>query len=363
MKKVRIGAGAGFAGDRIEPAIEVMEKGDVNYIVFECLAERTIGLAQLRKSRDPEKGYDELLKYRMEKAIPICVKKKIRLITNMGAANPQAAASIVKDLATDLGIKGLKIATVLGDDILNKIHQFDDLLVLETGEKVRNLPEIISANAYLGAEGILEALSEGADIVITGRVADPSLFVAPILLELGGKKENYDLVGTAIVAGHLLECGAQATGGYFADPGYTDVPDSWKIGFPIAEVNEDGDVIITKVEESGGIVSRSTCTEQLLYEIHDPSNYVTPDGIADFSNVTIEELLVNKVRVRGARARKKPESLKVCIGYKTYIVEAEISYGGSGCLARAEMANENRQKEIGLRESALRRAEESISLA
>ena len=144
----------------------------------------------------------------------------------------------------------------------------------------------------------------------------------------------------------MLECGAQATGGYFADPGYTDVPDSWKIGFPIAEVHEDGDVIITKVEESGGIVSRSTCTEQLLYEIHDPSNYVTPDGIADFSNVTIEELLVNKVRVRGARARKKPESLKVSIGYKTYIVEAEISYGGSGCLARAEMASEIVRKRL-----------------
>ncbi|MFX1255937.1 MAG: acyclic terpene utilization AtuA family protein [Promethearchaeota archaeon] len=342
MKKVRIGSGGGYAGDRIEPAIEIVTKGNVDYIVFECLAERTIALAQQQKLMDPQKGYNELLEYRMERIIPVCAQKKVKIITNMGAANPTAAMRVAKTIASDLKISNLKIAAVLGDDVLSSIDQYMDFPILETREKVRDIrSKIISANAYLGVEGIIEALREGADIVITGRVADPSLFLAPILFELEWEKDNYDLVGKGIVTGHLLECGAQITGGYFADPGYKDVPDLWRVGFPIAEIYEDGDVIITKLEDEGGVITPATCTEQLLYEIHDPSSYITPDGIVDFSDVVFEEIATNKILVKGATGKERPDLIKVSIGYKNCCIgEGEISYGGSGAYERAKLAKE-----------------------
>jgi hypothetical protein len=342
LKKVRIGSGGGYAGDRIEPAIQVVEKGHVDAIVFECLAERTIALAQQQKLIDPQKGYNELLEYRMEKILPLCAAEHVTVITNMGAANPVAATEVVKALASRLGLDQLKIATVLGDDVLDKIERYRDLPILETGETVQAIASrIISANAYLGADGILDALQAGANVVITGRVADPSLFLAPIMFEFGWAKDDYMRLGQGIVAGHLLECGAQVTGGYFADPGYKDVPELWRVGFPIAEVSENGDVIITKVEDAGGVVTRATCTEQLLYEIHDPSSYLTPDAIADFSSVTFEEIAPDQVLVKGATARENPATLKVSLGYKDgYVGEGEISYGGSGAYARARLAGD-----------------------
>jgi hypothetical protein len=342
LKKVRIGSGGGYAGDRIEPAIQVVEKGHVDAIVFECLAERTIALAQQQKLIDPQKGYNELLEYRMEKILPLCAAEHVTVITNMGAANPVAATEVVKALASRLGLHHLKIATVLGDDVLDKIDRYRDLPILETGETVQAIASrIISANAYLGADGILDALQAGANVVITGRVADPSLFLAPIMFEFGWDQDDYAHLGQGIVAGHLLECGAQVTGGYFADPGYKDVPELWRVGFPIAEVSENGDVIITKVEDAGGVVTRATCTEQLLYEIHDPSSYLTPDAIADFSSVTFEEIAPDHVLVKGAAAREKPATLKVSLGYKDgYVGEGEISYGGSGAYARARLAGD-----------------------
>jgi hypothetical protein len=342
MKRVRIGSGGGYAGDRIEPAIEVVEKGEVDYIVFECLAERTIALAQQQKSIDPQKGYNELLEYRMVRILPLCAAKHVKVITNMGAANPIAATQAVKTLTSHLGLRHLKIATVLGDDVFGEIERYRDLTILETGEAVRSIESrIISANAYLGVDGILHALQAGADVAITGRVADPSLFLAPIMSELGWTRDNYARLGQGTVAGHLLECGAQVTGGYFADPGYKDVPELWQVGFPIAEVSENGDVIITKVEDAGGMITRATCTEQLLYEIHDPSSYLTPDAVADFSNVTFEEIASCQVLVKGATARKKPATLKVSLGYRDgYLGEGEISYGGSGACARARLAGD-----------------------
>ncbi len=342
MKKARIGSGGGYAGDRIEPAIEVVEKGEVDYIVFECLAERTIALAQQQKRIDPQKGYNELLEYRMERILPLCAAKDVTVITNMGAANPIAATQAVKALVSDFGLRHLRVATVLGDDILDEIGRYCDLPILETGETVEAIrSRVISANVYLGVDGILEALQAGADIVITGRVADPSLFLASAMFELGWSRDDYALLGQGVVAGHLLECGAQVTGGYFADPGYKDVPELWRVGFPIAEVSENGDVIITKVEDAGGMVTRATCTEQLLYEIHDPSSYLTPDAVADFSGVTFKEVAPNRVLVQGAAARERPATLKVSLGYKDgYLGAGEISYGGSGAYARAKLAGD-----------------------
>ncbi|MEW9121370.1 MAG: acyclic terpene utilization AtuA family protein [Thermotaleaceae bacterium] len=342
MKTIRIGAGAGYAGDRLEPALELMEKGNLDYIMFECLAERTIAIAQEQKLKDPNKGYNGLLEYRMDKVLPLCAEKKVKVITNMGAANPLAGAKVIKKIAEEKGIKGLKIAAVLGDNIFENIDRYMDYNVLELETKLSTIKEqIVSANAYTGSEGIVEALENGADIIITGRVADPALALAPLMYEFGWTYEEADKIGKGIMIGHLLECAGQITGGYFADPGFKDVSGLWKLGFPIAEVNEDGDVVITKVEGSGGLVTTATCKEQLIYEIHDPSTYITPDGIADYTNITMEQVGKDRVAVKGATGRPKTDTLKVSIGYKDcFIGEGEMSYGGTGAYERAKLAGE-----------------------
>lgn len=348
MKKIRIGSGAGYAGDRIEPAIDLINKGNIGYISFECLAERTIALAQQQKLKDPGKGYNDLLEYRMKRVLPACAAKKIKVITNMGAANPVDAARLIKSMASDMNIKGLKIAAVTGDDVYGNIDRYLGYEILETGKKLESIrSKIISANAYIGVDGIIEALENGADIIIAGRVADPALFLAPIIYEFGWNKKDYDLIGKGILAGHLLECSSQVTGGYFADPGYKDVPELWNIGFPIAEVYENGDIIISKLDDAGGMITPATCKEQILYEIHDPANYLTPDGIADFSEVTVEKLGKDKVLVKNAKGKKPTGYLKVSVGYKDcFIGEGEISYGGPGAFERAKLAGEIVRKRI-----------------
>jgi len=348
LKKVRIGSGAGYGGDRIEPAIEIVERGNLDYIIFECLAERTIALAQLQKLKDPNKGYNELLEYRMAKILPLCAERQVKIITNMGAANPQAAAAKVKEVAWRLDIKSLNIAVVMGDDVYQHIDQYKELLLMETGEKLEDLQSrIISANAYIGAEGIARALGNGADIVITGRAADPALVLGPLIYEFGWEQEDYHLLGKGIMAGHLLECGCQVTGGYFADPGYKDVPDLWNLGYPIAEVDENGSMVLSKIDGTGGAISPATIKEQILYEIHDPSNYLTPDVIADFSQVKVEEVNKDQVIITGVEGKKQSGFYKTSIGYRDgFIAECEISYGGSGAFERAKLAGEIIEKRL-----------------
>ncbi|HHZ01558.1 MAG TPA: DUF1446 domain-containing protein [Tissierellia bacterium] len=349
MKKIRIGSGAGYAGDRLEPALELIEKGHIDYISFECLAERTIAIAQKAKLADPSKGYNGLLEHRMDKVLPLAHKHKVKVITNMGAANPQSAADLVSRMAEEKGLKGLKVAAVYGDDVTDKLDKYKDTIVWETGKPLAELDGIISANVYMGIDGILEALKNGADIIITGRVSDPALFLAPLVYEFGWDLNNYELLGKGTLIGHLLECGGQATGGYYAEPGKKDVERPWELGFPIAEVSEDGDCIITKVEGSGGVVNKDTLIEQLLYEIHDPSSYLTPDCIADFSKVTFTQKDKDIVEVKGATGREKTDTLKVSIGYKDcFIGEGEISYAGPGCLERAKLAAEIVEKRLKL---------------
>lgn len=350
MKKIRIGAGAGYGGDRIEPAIDLIEKGNLEYIIFECLAERTIALAQLQKLQDPNKGYNEWLEYRMKKILPLCVRNKVKIITNMGAANPKAAAEKIKQLAGELKIDNLNIAVVLGDDVFHLIDPYMDNPLMETGEPLKNIrSNIISANAYIGARGIDQALQGGADIVVTGRVADPALVLGALMYEFGWDMQDDDLLGKGTMVGHLLECGGQVTGGYFADPGYKDVPDLWNLGYPIAEVQENGDFIITKLEHAGGMVNEATVKEQILYEIHDPSHYYTPDVIADFSQVAVKEVSKNCVSVTGVSGKCKSGWLKTSIGYRDgFIAECEISYGGSGAYERAKLAAEIMMKRIEL---------------
>ncbi len=348
MKSIRIGSGAGYSDDRLEPALDIIKYGKVDYIVFECLAERTIAIAQQRKIKNPQEGYDSLLEYRMEQVLPLCTEKKVKVITNMGAANPEAAAELVKKIAQEQGLHNLKIAAVTGDDVLSGIHRYQDEKLLENNRQIKELgSSIVSANAYIGARGIVQALESGADIVITGRAADPSLFLGPMVYEFGWSFENTELIGKGTIGGHLMECGAQITGGYFADPGYKEVPELWNVGFPIMEVDEKGDYYITKLDNAGGLVSLATVKEQLLYEIHDPANYLTPDVIADFSRIEVEEVGHNVVKVFGGLGKEKTGLLKTSIGYKEgCIAEAEISYGGSGAVERAKLAKEIIQKRL-----------------
>ena len=339
MKTLRIGSGAGYSGDRIEPAVELAERGDLDYLVFECLAERTIALAQQARITDPAGGYDPLLSERMRRVLPFVGHKtgrRLRVITNMGAANPVSAAVEVRRIARELGLE-LKVVAVVGDDVLDVLHA--DFL-LDNGQTVGSLGKrLISANAYLGVEGILEALHADADVVITGRVADPSLFLAPQMFEFGWAADDWQRLGRGTLVGHLLECAGQVSGGYFADPGFKDVDDLARLGFPLAEIDADGEAVITKVAGSGGRVSRATCTEQLIYEVHDPAAYLTPDVTADFSQVGFVEEAVDRVRAQGADGRVRPERLKVSVGYLDgWIGEGQMSYGGPGAVARAELA-------------------------
>ena len=348
MKTIRIGSGAGYGGDRIEPAIDLIERGNLDYIIFECLAERTIALAQLRKMKDPDKGYNDLFELRMDHILDALKNHPVKVITNMGAANPLSAMKKAADMARQKGLRSLKLAAVTGDDIFDRLDQYENCTVIETGRPLKDLDgATISANAYIGAEGIVKALEGGADIIITGRVADPALVVGPLIYEFGYSFDNYDMLGKATIAGHLLECAGQVTGGYFCDPGVKDVPDLWNLGFPIAEFSQDGSLVITKLDGTGGIVSEMTCKEQIVYELQDPSNYFTPDCTADFSQVSVRQEGPDRVSIHGVTGKKHNGMYKVSIGYHDcYIGEGQISYGGSTALARARLAGEIIRKRL-----------------
>jgi Acyclic terpene utilisation family protein AtuA len=325
MRTIRIGAGAGYSGDRIEPAAELAERGHLDYLVFECLAERTIALAQQARQTDPDAGFDSLLAERFKAVLRPCVANKVAIITNMGAANPIGAARAAATVARDMAISGLKIAAVSGDDVTQAMRG-RDLPLIETRGRIADIADrIVSANAYLGAEPIVAALAGGADVVITGRVSDPALFLAPLVHEFQWAWDDWDRLGK----------------GYFADPGYKDVPDLARLGFPLAEVGEDGAAVIGKLPDTGGTVSVKTCKEQLLYELHDPARYYQPDVVADFSKVQFDEVGPDRVAVSGGTGRPRPDTLKVTIGYcDGYVGEGQFSYAGAGARARARLALE-----------------------
>ncbi len=339
MSTFRIGAGAGYSGDRIDPAKDLAQRGKLNALVFECLAERTIALAQLRRQRDPQHGYDPLLEERMRNVLAACARDQITIITNMGAANPRAAGDAVLNVARELGLPRLRVAVVTGDDVLDWVRAHD-VALMDDPRRVSDLGDaLISANAYLGADAIVPALATGADVVISGRVADPALFLAPLMHHYGWRADDWPQLGQGVLIGHLLECAAQVSGGYIADPGHFDVPDLHDVGFPLAEVQADGSAIITKLEGTGGRIDRLTCTAQLLYEIEDPRRYLQPDVVADFSNVKLIEHGLNRVQVSGASGTTRPDALKATLGYRDgWIGEGQISYAGPGARERGALA-------------------------
>jgi hypothetical protein len=306
--------------------------------MFETLAERTLALAQLARRANPDGGYEPLLDDMLRPILGRCLEHGIRIVSNFGAANPPGAARRILALARELGIRPPRIAVVHGDDLSGPAHRA--LLRGELGGRIDAI-DIVSANAYLGAEPIAAALAGGAQIVVCGRVADPSLALGPLVAHYGWSLDDWDRLGRGTMAGHLLECGAQVTGGYFADPGVKDVPDLANVGFPIAEIDASGRCVVGKAERTGGVVNERTVKEQLLYEVHDPEAYVTPDVVADISQAEVRAVGSDRVALEGVRGHPRPERLKVTVCHDGgWIAEGEISYAGPGAEARARLAGD-----------------------
>ena len=352
---LRLGTGAGFSADRLDPAVDLVARGRLDAIVFECIGERTLAFGHRDRMANPEAGYNPLLERRLRAVLPLCVEHGTRLITNMGVANPWGAAAKAAEVARALGLRGLKIAALEGDDVSALIGK--DTPLPDSGITVGEVGRLmVGANAYLGADAILPALEAGADVVITGRVADPSLFLAPLRHAFGWAEDDWPMLGAGTLVGHLMECAAQITGGYFADPGCKEVPGLAYVGFPIAEVAPDGRAVITKLADAGGLVSERTVKEQLLYEVHDPAAYVTPDVVADFSRVEIRDDGADRVAVGGAGGRPRPAQLKVTVAFDGgLLAEAGISYAGPGG-AGARRARRRDRRGAHARPARLQRA-------
>ena len=340
---VYIGCGAGFAGDRWDAAVPVVatlaRRDGPRYLMFETLAERTLALAQQARIENPEAGYSQYLERYVRPVMRDAKAAGIRIVSNFGAANPLGGARKLLAMAREEGIEGLKVAVVDGDDLTAVI----------TEAEIRNhvpvegldMPEgkMVAANVYLGAQPIADALALGADIVVVGRCSDPALALGPLLHEFGWSLDDLDRIAAGTLAGHLLECGAQVTGGYFADPGFKDVPDFGRVGFPIAEITADGAITITKADDTGGLVSHRTVKEQILYEMHDPSAYLTPDVTLDITGVTVKEVGPDRVSVTGARGKPMPPTLKATLSFEGgWLGEGEITYAGPNARRRAELA-------------------------
>ena len=348
---IRVGTGAGFSDDRFEPARDLAERGAVDYLVFECLAERTIARETLARLKQPDAGYTPYLVERFEAVLPACRKGNVRVVTNMGAANPISAARAVRKVAQSLGLGDMPVAVVTGDDVADVIRAHPQLSLMESGDPVESLlPRMAAANAYLGADVIRDALETGAPVVMTGRVADPSMFVGALMHGHGWSYDDYPKLAAGTLAGHLMECAAQLTGGCFIDPGKKDADDAVNIGFPYADVGRDGSLVLGKLEDSGGRLDVQTCTEQALYEMHDPASYITPDCVLDITDVSFEQESRHRVRAVGARARPRTTHYKVVIGYHDgYIGEGEVAYAGPNALARAKLAEHIVRERLKLR--------------
>lgn len=352
METFKIGCAAGFSGDRIDgvgPVVKTLIDTGGHALIFETLAERTLALAQMARNQDPDAGYEPLLADMLRPCLADCMDHGIQIVSNFGQANPPAAARRIRELAAELGLQAPRIA-VLGGDQLDSPDALDYLCGVLPEQL--SMERVVCINAYQGAEEIAQALRAGAQIVVAGRVADPSLVVGPAMAHFGWSPSDWRVLASATMAGHLLECGTQVTGGYYAIPGLKEVPDMHRLGFPIAQIDEEGGILIGKAHNTGGCVNARTVKEQLLYEVHDPSAYLTPDVTADISNIRVAEVAPNQVRVSGVRGHARPDMLKVNIFLRGgWLAEAEISYAGLQAEARARLAADIIRKRIG---SALR---------
>ncbi len=315
----RIGSAQGFYGDDVTRALPMILGGHVDVVCFEALAELTLAILQKDRLKDPSRGYTFDLNIIASKILPEAFKRKIPLITNGGGLNPLGAAEMVKATAEKIGLHGVKIAAVTGDDAMPRLKDLqasgETLAHMETGEAFQPESFWANANVYLGAAGIVEALKNGADIVITGRVADPCLYLAPLIAHYGWRWDDWDKLASGIVCGHLLECTGQVVGGNsLAAMDSINAADLPKLGYPIAHVDADGTFTLTKTPDMPGIVTIDTVKEQLLYEVHEPANYITPDVVANFTTLHLEQSAPNHVRVSHVTGKPRPEKLKLNLG-------------------------------------------------
>jgi hypothetical protein len=337
---LHVGSAAGFSGDRIDAADAVVDAlirtGGPACLIFETLAERTLALAQLARLQDPEGGFEPLLEELVRPVLARCLAHRIPIVSNFGAANPLGAGKRIQAIAASLGLRAPRVAVVQGDDVSNRV--VDRLMTPDLQQQLAGRA-VISANAYIGAQAIADALRAGADVVVTGRVADPSLVLGPALAHHGWRLDDWDRIAGATMAGHLLECGAQVTGGYYADPGVKEVPDLARVGYPIAAIEADGSCTVFKPEGTGGVVDEHTVKEQLLYEVHDPAAYLTPDVVADITHARVEQVGPDRVRLSGVRGHGRPDTLKVNVCFESgWLAEGEISYAGVRAESRARLA-------------------------
>ncbi len=364
--KFLIGNGAGFSGDRVDAALPVVRtliaRGLPSALFFEVLGERTVALAQLAYQKDNNAGYEPMLERLLSPVLELCLEHRIPIIGNFGGANPSGAARCISDLAKELGLKSPCIGIVEGDDVRGLDLQQYPVFEADAGIDTFG-GEIIAANAYLDAQPIAQALTSGADIVVTGRTGDPSLALAPLIWHFGWSQHDWDRLASGSVAGHLLECGAQLAGGVFFDPGYKDIPDPANIGFPIAEVDADGSLLVTKADGTGGRVSVASVKEQLLYEVHDPACYITPDVTIDMTNIKLTQEAPNRVRVSDVRGRPRPEQLKVTISHDGgWLGEGEVSVAGPNCRARAMAMADTLRERLKIRQLPVRSRIDLIGL-
>jgi hypothetical protein len=348
LKPLYVGCATGFSGDRTDgagPVVDTLIALGGGVLNFETLAERTLALAQVEKRKNPAMGYEPLLDDLIGPVLKRCLDHKIQIVSNFGAANPQACAQRIFALARAQGLRTPRIAVVHGDD-LTKPEQLTFLLK-RLGSDI-DPKRVVSANAYLGAGEIAQALKDGADIVVTGRVSDPSLTLGPAIAHFGWSMQDWHLMGCGTMAGHMLECGTQVTGGYYSVPGQKSVPGMDCIGFPIAEIRADGTFSVFKAANTGGRVDDRTGREQILYEVHDPARYLTPDVVADISQATVTREGTDRILIQGVTGHQRPDELKVNVCYDNgYFAEAEISYAGFQAKERAALAGETIRKRIG----------------
>ncbi len=351
--KIRIASGQGFWGDLIDAPYHQVTKGEIDYLVMDYLAEVTMSILQKQKNKNPAFGYARDIPDLMKRILPIIKEKKIKVITNGGGVNPIACAEAVINVAKELKIKDLKIGVIIGDDINSRIDEIISsgckLNNMDTGESVKSIKDkLLSANVYFGAFPIVEALKQEADIVITGRTTDTGLTLAPMIYEFGWKKDDYDLLSAGTVAGHILECGAQSSGGNFLGD-WESIPNIAEIGFPIAEAYPTGEVIITKHKNTGGRVSFETVAEQLVYEIGDPVQYITPDCVADFTSIKLEDLGSDRVKVYNVKGKPETEFYKVSCSYADgYSASASLTYSWPQALTKAKAADKILRKRLEL---------------
>lgn len=331
MDKRVVACGAGFAGDRTEPAVALAASGLVHAVGLECLAERTLVPGLRARQNDPEAGSDPRLRRRLEPLLGVAKENSCRVISNLGAANPAAAGRKITQLAREMGLNGLRVAAVVGDDVASLADR------VAWDEPINGA--LLGAHAYLGADSLKGAIDEDADVIVTGRVADSALFSAEVLPILA---DDGDALAGATTVGHLLECSGQVTGGNFEMPDGSSLSaqDFAHLGFPLAHVFPDGSAELALLEGAPGRIDVLTCTLQLFYEVHDPGNYITPDAILDFTGISFDEIGSNRVRVSGARSKGRPAKLKVSgfIDQPGIIADVEIGYAGTYCLQRGRVA-------------------------